>query len=111
MASNTNPEPRRDSPVVRALRPVQTRIGQIQEQAAFLAARQGSASRLPENRITPAEVADKRRSLEDAAKLFDASLTNLAAKHRGDSRIDSTRMAIKRLEDTLKRLALAAQRR
>lgn len=105
MAMNTNPQPRRISLVTRTLKPVQQRIGQMQEAAAFLAARNHFAAKAPDNSVTAEEVAEKRRELEEIAEMIDASLMTLPVKLRRDSRVFNARLAIGRLDDALARLA------
>jgi hypothetical protein len=98
------PQPRRVSPVSQCLKPVLRRIAPLQEAAAFLAARNAFASKLPENRVTATEVAEKRRALAEVQQLFDAAVNRLPEKLRGDTRLSDTLVAIERLDRALAQL-------
>lgn len=97
--------PRRISPVVRALRPVQQQIGQLQEATAFLVARKLYALRQPGDRVTPDQVSEQRRGLAEILQLFDTTIAELPEKHRTDSRLSDTRAAIDRLSRAIDGLA------
>jgi hypothetical protein len=101
MTMNTEQQPRRISLVTRTLRPLQHRIGQLQEAAAFMAARNQFAAKAPDNRVTEGEVAEKRAALAEVAALFDATVSDLPEKLRRDTRLASARLAMSRLDATL----------
>jgi hypothetical protein len=84
---------------------VQQRIGQIQEAAAFLAARNEFASKTSDNRVTDEEIAEKRQALAEIARVFDASVSELPEKLRRDTRLASARLAIARLDSALLKLS------
>jgi hypothetical protein len=92
---------RRISPVARALRPVQLRIGVLQERVAFLVARNLRALRQPGDRVDQAEVALKRHELAEARAELDATVADMPEKLRADGRIGDTRAALARLEHAL----------
>lgn len=95
------PPVRRVSPVARALRPVQLRIGLLQEQIAFLIARNLYDMRQPGDRADEPDVAEKRRELAAALAELEAVVAGLPEKLRSDGRLDDTRAAISRLDQAL----------
>lgn len=103
-----NPQPRRISLVTRTMKPVQQQIGKLQAETAFLAARGSFAARLPNNRVSVAEVEEKRRTLADLLQLFDASVLKLPEKLRRDTRLHSIEAAIQRLDQSLQQLEAEA---
>jgi len=92
---------RRISPVARALRPVQLRIGLLQEQIAFLVARNLYAMRQPGDPVAAAEVSDKRRLLAEVLEELDAIIAALPEQLRADGRLNDIRSAITRLDQAL----------
>ena len=92
---------RRISPVARALRPVQMRIGQLQEQIAFLVARNLHAMRQPGETIAMADVAEKRRLLSEVREELETTVETLPLHLRSDGRLGDTRAAIARLDQAL----------
>ncbi len=105
-AATDTPRPtRRVSPVARALRPVQLRIGALQEQIAFLVARNLHAVRRPGDRVAEDDIVAKRQELAMAIAELDATVADLPEKLRGDGRIGDTRAAIARIERALDQLS------
>lgn len=97
-----SPRPaRRVSPVARALRPVQLRIGALQEQIAFLVARNLHALRRPGDRVGAEDIDARRQELAAAIAELDATVADLPEKLRSDGRIGDTRAAIARLDRAL----------
>lgn len=92
---------RRVSPVARALRPVQLRIGILQEQVAFLIARNLYVMRQPGDRIDGTDVTGKRAELVEALAELEATIAALPEKLRSDGRLSDTRAAIARLDKAL----------
>jgi hypothetical protein len=95
------PPVRRVSPVARALRPVQLRIGLLQEQIAFLIARNLYDMRQPGDHANEPDVTEKRRELAAALEELEAIFEGLPEKLRSDGRINDTRAAIARLDQAL----------
>jgi hypothetical protein len=92
---------RRISPVARALRPLQLRIGVLQEQTAFLVARNLYAMRQPGDRVGEPEVAEKRRQLAEVLVELETIIGALPQHLRHDGRLGDTRAAITRLDQAL----------
>jgi len=92
---------RRVSPIARALRPVQLRIGLLQEQVAFLVARNLYAMRQPGDGVSSLDVADKRRELAETVVELETTIAGLPQKLRADGRVGDTRAAIARLDRAL----------
>lgn len=92
---------RRISPVARALRPVQLRIGKLQEQIAFLVARNLHAMRRPDDRVGAADVVGRRAELAEALADLELTVAELPEALRLDGRISDTRAAITRLDQAL----------
>lgn len=92
---------RRVSPVARALRPVQLRIGIPQEQIAFLVARNLYVMRQPGEGESRPDVEGKRAELAVALAELDAVVEGLPEKLRSDGRLNDTRAAIARLDRAL----------
>lgn len=92
---------RRVSPVARALRPVQLRIGLLQEQIAFLIARNLYVLRQPGEEEARPDIAEKRADLATALAELDAAVETLPENLRGDGRLADTRAAIARLHKAL----------
>ncbi|MGN6490101.1 MAG: hypothetical protein ACTHLT_20065 [Devosia sp.] len=92
---------RRISPAARALRPVQHRIGELQQEIAFLIARNLYAMRQPADRVGEAEVAEKRQALAEVTVELEATITQLPEELRTDHRLRDTRAALERLDHAL----------
>lgn len=92
---------RRISPVARALRPVQLRIGILQEQIAFLIARNLYVMRKPGDAVSAREVSEKKVALAEALSELEAVIGALPDKLRSDGRLADTRAAITRLDRAL----------
>lgn len=92
---------RRISPVARALRPVQRRIGELQGEIAFLIARNLYAMRQPSDRVGEAEVAQKRVALAEVVAELDTTIERLPDHLRADTRLRDTRAALERLDQAL----------
>lgn len=92
---------RRISPVARALRPVQLRIGILQEQIAFLIARNLYVMRKPGDAVSSREVSEKRAALAEALDELEAVIGTLPEKLRSDGRLGDTRASITRLDRAL----------
>ena len=94
----TLPQPRRIHPIRKALKPVQDRIGHLNEAAVFLAAR---APRESDCTALSEELTFKRGMLAETRVLFDAAVSELPEKYHRDSRLSDTRAAIERLANAL----------
>ena len=92
---------RRVSPVARALRPVQLRIGILQEQVAFLIARNLYVMRQPGNPVGVLDVSEKRQELASTLAELESTIAALPEKLRTDGRLADTRAAITRLDKAL----------
>ena len=92
---------RRVSPVARALRPVQLRIGILQEQIAFLIARNLYVMRKPGDHAEEPNITGKRAELAEALAELDEVVASLPEKLRADGRVSDTRAAIARLDKAL----------
>ncbi len=92
---------RRVSPVARALRPVQLRIGILQEQIAFLIARNLYVMRRPGDHGSEPDIAGKRAELAEALAELEAVIETLPERLRTDGRLADTRAAITRLDRAL----------
>lgn len=101
---------RRVSPVARALRPVQLRIGLLQEQIAFLIARNLYDMRQPGDRADAPDVTAKRRELAATIEELETIIAGLPEKLRTDGRISDTRAAIARLDEALDILSFEPSR-
>lgn len=95
------PPTRRVSPVARALRPLQNKVGELQAQIAFLIARNLHSMRQPGDRVGEADVIVKRRALADALIELDAVSASLPSRLRSDGRLADMRAAIARLDEAL----------
>jgi hypothetical protein len=99
---SADPRPvRRISPVTRALRPVQLRIGLLQEQIAFLIARNLYDMRQPGDHADGPDVTSKRTELAAILAELTVIVATLPEKLRADGRINDTRAAIARLTEAL----------
>ena len=95
------PQPRRIHPIHRALKPVQDRIGKLNEALAFLGAR---AQRRLDAAAVAREIGCKRALVAETLALFDAAVGQLPEKYLRDTRLADTRAAITRLTRALERI-------
>lgn len=95
---------RRISVVARALKPLQRQIGELQDQVAFLVARDRYALRRPGDELTVGEIDEKRKGLAEVAAELDATVNRLPDKHRSDTRLRDVRASLDRLGNALDEL-------
>mgnify|MGYP001194533925 CR=1 FL=1 len=95
------PPTRRVSPVARALRPLQPKVGALQAQIAFLIACNLHSMRQPSDGVGESDVVAKRRALADALVELEAIVASLPSRLRADGRVADMRAAIARLDQAL----------
>jgi hypothetical protein len=86
---------------VRALRPLQAKVGALQAQIAFLIARNLHTMRQPSDGVGESDVVAKRRALADALVELEAIVASLPSRLRADGRVADMRAAIARLDQAL----------
>lgn len=101
---------RRVSVVARALKPLQQQIGSLQEEVAFLVARDRYAFRRPGDELNLDEIEAKRRGLVDVSAQLAATVDGLPDKHRADTRLRDVRASIERLHGALDGLVAGESR-